>query len=69
MQPGDIGNHAGHFIVVEWRLAPHPIPGQQEFERDLRIDAMPQQMASQRSNGRIAFALIDALAHQMPPVF
>jgi HSP20 family molecular chaperone IbpA len=45
------------------------IPRQQEFERNLQINATPQQMAGQRSDRRVAFASLDALAHQLPPIF
>jgi len=68
MQLGDAGDDARHFLVVERRPAAQPVPGQHQLERDLRIDAVPEQMAGERGDGGVALAFGHALLHEPPPV-
>ena len=68
VQSGDIANDLRDLGVVQWRAAPSSVPGEQELQRDLGIDAMPKQVASQRSYGGIALAFRYAILDQLSPV-
>jgi hypothetical protein len=68
MQLDNASDHLRHFGIVQRRAAAHSIPRQQQLKRDIRIDAMPKQMAAQRSDRGIALALWNAFTHQPLPL-
>lgn len=68
METHDVGDDLGNFGILERRPAAHPVPGEQQFEHDFRIDLMPQQMSSQRCNARIALTLRHALVNEATPI-
>ena len=68
MQACDAFDHLRHLDAGQRRPAPGPVPGEQQLERYLRVDAVPEQMSGQRRDGVIATSLVDAVAHQRAPL-
>ena len=54
--------------AVQWRPAARRIPGEQQFEHDVRIDIAAQQMTCDTRYGVVASALCDLVAHERAPL-
>jgi hypothetical protein len=54
VQSGDACHDLGNFGVIKRRSTAHAVPGQQQFEHHIGVDAVPQQMPRERGDRRIA---------------
>ena len=68
MEFADAPHHARDFRVVEWWPTVCAVSSEQQWQGDLGIDAMPQQMASEGCDGVVATSLCDAAFGQAAPV-
>jgi hypothetical protein len=57
----DAFDYTGYFVVRKGRTASHPVPGEQKLEHHLRIDAVPEQVPGQGSDGVVALPLLYTL--------
>jgi hypothetical protein len=50
VEPGNACHNLSNLGIIKRRPASHAIPSQQQFKGHVGVDAVPQQMPSQRSN-------------------
>lgn len=68
VKPSDVRNNLSDFGVFKRRSTPHTIPREEQFQRYVRVDLVPQQMTCQRSDARIALTLRHSVADQLTPI-
>jgi hypothetical protein len=51
MRPYDRPNCLADLLVIERQMAAYLVPGEEHFHNNIRVNAVPQQMATVRRDG------------------
>ena len=68
VQAADTVNGAHDFLFSQWRTATHPVPAQQQFQHDIGIHPMPEQVTGQRGDGIVSLPFRYSFPNEVAPV-